>query len=197
LTEAVMVVKREDLARWLTCPDPMLLRESLDDALEIIAASHFFIPRPEAEKSPQYKQIIPYVVIRHGESYFVLRRTKKQTEARLHDKVSLGIGGHINPDTPTVIGGLRKELDEEVTISSDYHLRFVGLLNDDTTEVGQVHLGAVYFLEVTTPSVVVRETEKMIGGWTPRGELSVMREAMESWSQIVFDELIQSGVRRP
>ena len=185
-----MVVKREDLATWLIRPDPALIRESLDDALEVIAAKHFFIPRPDAENSPQYKQIIPYVVICHGENYFVLRRTRKQTEARLHDKVSLGIGGHINPDTPTVIDGLQKELDEEVTIRSDYGLRFVGLLNDDTTEVGQVHLGAVYFLEVTTPDVVVRETDKMVGGWTPGGELSAMRDAMESWSQIVFDELI-------
>ena len=185
-----MVVAREELTKWLSRPEPTLITESLDDALEVIAAKHFFIPRPDAEKSPQFKQIIPYVVIRHGESYFVLRRLKKQTEARLHDKVSLGIGGHINPDTPAVIDGLRKELDEEVTISSDYHLRFVGLLNDDTTEVGQVHLGAVYFLEVSTPDVVVRETEKMVGRWTPRAELPAMREGMESWSQIVFDELI-------
>jgi predicted NUDIX family phosphoesterase len=185
-----MVVARKDLAQWLTRPEPTLIRESLDDALEVIAGKHFFVARPDAEKSPHYKQIIPYVVIRHGDDYFVLRRTKKQTEARLHDKVSLGIGGHINPDTPTVIGGLQKELDEEVSISGEYELRFVGLLNDDTTEVGQVHLGAVYFLEATAPDVVVRETEKMVGGWTPRAELSAMREAMESWSQIVFDELI-------
>lgn len=190
MSESVMVVAREELASWLTRPDPMLIRTSLDEALDVISSKHFFIPRPEAETSPQYKQIIPYVVIRHGESYFVLRRTKKQTEARLHDKVSLGIGGHINPDTPTVIDGLRKELEEEVHVDSDYHLRFVGLINDDTTEVGQVHLGAAYFLEVTVPDVTVRETEKMVGGWTARGELPALRDAMESWSQILYDEVI-------
>jgi predicted NUDIX family phosphoesterase len=189
LTESV-VVPRKDLESLIGGREPMLLRESLDAALETIAEKHFFMLRPEAERSPQFKQIIPYVVIRHGESYFVLRRTAKQTEARLHHKVSLGIGGHINPDTPTVIDGLRKELDEEVTIGTDYHLSFIGLLNDDTTEVGQVHLGAVYLLEVTEPDVVVRETEKMVGGWTPRTELADLREAMESWSQIVYDSFI-------
>ena len=190
MSEAVMVVAREDLIRFINTPEPQLIREHLDALLEIIAAKHFFIDRAAAEVSPQYKQIIPYVVIRHDESYFVLRRTAKQTEARLHHKVSLGIGGHINPETPTVIDGLRKELDEEVTIDSDYHLQFVGLLNDDTTDVGQVHLGAVYVLEVTRPDVVIRETEKMTGGWTPRAELAPLREAMESWSQVVYDQFI-------
>ncbi|HEX6642639.1 MAG TPA: NUDIX domain-containing protein, partial [Thermoanaerobaculia bacterium] len=120
-----------------------------------------------------------------------LQRTQKQTESRLHHKLSLGIGGHINPDTPDLFDGLQKELEEEVEVVGDYDLTFVGILNDDTTDVGRVHLGAVYVLDAHDGVVNVRETEKMSGRWVPRHELPQHREAMESWSQIVYDAHIR------
>ena len=134
--EQVMVVPRENVAPYLV--EYGLVREQLDEALDAILDGHFFLDRLTAEMSPQYKQIIPYVVIRHAESFFLLQRTQKQTEARLHHKLSLGIGGHINPDTPELLDGLHKELEEEVHVAGDYDLTFVGILNDDTTEVGSV-----------------------------------------------------------
>ena len=195
MTEQVMVVERERLAPFLV--ERGLVRERLDEALDVILDGHFFLDRPTAEVSPQYKQIIPYVLIRHEGSYFLLQRTQKQTEARLHHKLSLGIGGHINPDTPPnrldgLIHGLMKELEEEVNVEGDYDLTFVGILNDDTTEVGSVHLGAVYVLDAHDANVTVRETEKMTGRWAPIAELPALREQMETWSQIVFDSLIGS-----
>ncbi|HEV8658769.1 MAG TPA: NUDIX domain-containing protein [Thermoanaerobaculia bacterium] len=193
MTEQVMVVERSELARYIERRTFDLIRDHLDDILDIISDKHFFIDRPTAEQSPQYKQIIPYVVIRHGESYFLLTRTSKQTEARLHHKLSLGIGGHINPDSPTVLGGLQKELEEEVGVDGDYEVSFVGILNDDTTDVGRVHLGAVYVLDAATPSVTIRETDKMSGSWIGRAELASIRERMETWSQIVYDGLIAGG----
>jgi predicted NUDIX family phosphoesterase len=191
MSEQVMVVPREELARWIGARPAELIVDDTDAILDVINERHFFIERPTAEVSPQYKQIIPYVVIRHGDDYYLLTRTPKQTEARLHHKRSLGIGGHINPDTPTLLGGLRKELEEEVHIDGERSLTFVGILNDDTTDVGQVHLGAVFVLEAASRDVRVRETEKMTGAWTPRGELEAHREAMETWSQIVFDAVIR------
>jgi predicted NUDIX family phosphoesterase len=187
--EQVMVVERESLAPYLV--ERGLVQDGYDDVFDRIVDLHFFLDRPTAEVSPEYKQIIPYVVIRHGESYFLLQRTKKQTEARLHHMLSLGIGGHINPDTPDVLDGLQKELDEEVAIAGDYDLTFVGILNDDTTDVGRVHLGAVYLLDTSDPDVTVRETEKMTGRWAGRDELTALHPDMESWSQIVFDALIR------
>ena len=188
-----MVVERSDIARYIENRKFDLLRDDLDDILEIISAKHFFIDRPTAEQSPQYKQIIPYVVIRHGDSYFLLQRTSKQTEARLHHKLSIGVGGHINPDSPTLLGGLQKELDEEIGVEGDYEVSFVGILNDDTTDVGRVHLGAVYVLDAATAEVTIREKEKMTGSWIARGELAAMRERMETWSQIVYDGFIAAG----
>lgn len=187
MTEQVMVVERAAIASHLV--ERGLVTEGADDVLEAIAGRHFFIDRPTAERSPQYKQIIPYVLIRRGEAWFLLQRTQKQTEARLHHKLSLGIGGHINPDTPDLIDGLQKELEEEVGVEGDYELSFVGILNDDTTEVGSVHLGAVFVLEAAG-EVEVRETEKMSGRWVRPEELPPLREQMETWTQIVYDEYI-------
>ncbi len=186
--EQVMVVEREALAGFLV--DYGLVREHGDEILDAITERHFFIDRPTAEISPQYKQIIPYVLIRHDDAYFLLQRTPKQTEARLHHKLSLGIGGHINPDTPELFDGLQKELEEEVNVAGDYDLTFVGILNDDTTDVGRVHLGAVYVLDAHDDNVTVRETEKMSGRWVTRHALAEHRQAMETWSQIVYDAFV-------
>jgi predicted NUDIX family phosphoesterase len=186
-TEQVMVVERETLARFLV--ERGIVREHTDEMFDLIVELHFFLDRPTAEVSPQYKQIIPYVVIRHGEKYFLLQRTQKQTESRLHHKLSLGIGGHINPDTPDLLDGLQKELEEEVDVAGDYDLSFVGILNDDTTDVGSVHLGAVYLLDAHDADVQVRETEKMTGRWADVEELRALYADMESWSQIVLDSL--------
>lgn len=187
-SEQVMVVERETLAEFLI--ECGLVQERTDEILDAITDRHFFLDRPTAEISPQYKQIIPYVLIRHGDAYFLLQRTPKQTEARLHHKLSLGIGGHINPDTPDLFDGLQKELEEEVEVVGDYDLTFVGILNDDTTDVGRVHLGAVYVLDAHDGNVNVRETEKMSGRWVARNDLAAHRDAMESWSQIVYDATI-------
>ncbi|HYH10540.1 MAG TPA: NUDIX domain-containing protein [Thermoanaerobaculia bacterium] len=193
MTEQVMVVERAAIAEYLI--ERGLVQERTDDVLDVIVERHFFIDRPVAEQSPQYKQIIPYVLIRHAESFFLLQRTQKQTEARLHHKLSLGIGGHVNPDTPDLLDGLQKELEEEVEVVGDYDLAFAGILNDDTTEVGQVHLGAVYVLEAHEGVVHVRETEKMTGRWVAAGDLPALREQMETWSQIAFDALIATPAR--
>jgi predicted NUDIX family phosphoesterase len=188
--EQVMVVATGDLRPFLA--GNHLIRERTPEVLHLIASQHFFIDRPTAEVSPQYRQIIPYVVIRHADSFYVLQRTAKQTESRLHHKLSLGIGGHINPGHD-LAAGLKKELDEEVRIDDPYELELAGILNDESTEVGRVHLGAVYVLHAAGPRVQVLETEKMSGRFVPRGELAPLREAMESWSQIVYDELIASS----
>lgn len=190
MNEEVMVVRTEDLRPFLDGRPFDLIREETAAILQLIERAHFFIARAEAEVSPQYRQIIPYVVARHAGDVFVLTRTAKQNEARLHHKISIGIGGHINPghDLP---GGLRKELEEEVFVDTPYELRFAGIINDESTDVGRVHLGAVYELFASTPAVRVRETEKMTGEWRPRAALGALRDAMETWSQIAYDALLR------
>jgi predicted NUDIX family phosphoesterase len=192
MTEQVMVVPTERVAPYLV--ERGLVRERTDEILDLIVDEHFFIDRPVAEESPQYKQIIPYVVIRHGDRFYLLQRTKKQTESRLHLKHSIGIGGHINPDTPDLIDGLHKELEEEVAVEGDYDLTFAGILIDTTNEVSNVHLGLVYILDAATDDVTVRETEKMTGRWATADDVAAVYESLESWSQIVWDSSVW---RRP
>jgi predicted NUDIX family phosphoesterase len=190
MNEDVMVVETARLAPFFRERTFDLIRDDAAAMLELIAAQHFFVARAEAEVQPKWRQIIPYVVVMHGDDVFTLRRLRKQTEARLHNKVSIGIGGHINPGRD-VLAGLHQELDEEIAIDDPYTLEFAGILNDESTEVSRVHLGAVYVLRASSANVRVLETEKMTGSFVARGELASMRDAMETWSQVVFDALLK------
>jgi predicted NUDIX family phosphoesterase len=186
MNEQVMVVRTADLQPYLTAG---LIRDHTRPILDLIATRHFFLDRALAEISPEYRQIIPYVLIRNDAHYFVLKRTTKQTESRLHHKLSLGIGGHINPGH-SLLEGLRKELDEEVDIHANYDMEFIGIINDSSTDVGRVHLGAAFLLDVGSRHVAVKEREKMTSEWMSRTALREARTAMESWSQIVYDAFI-------
>lgn len=184
-----MVVPTARLAEFLSGHPHHLILENTTTILERIESEHLFIDRPRAEVSPEFRQIIPYVVVRHGEDFFLLTRLAKQNEARLHHKMSLGVGGHINPGHD-LLAGMRKELEEEISVDG-YAVTFLGILNDESTDVGRVHLGAVYDLRSTSRDVHVLETEKMTGAWTARRDLGQYRARMETWSQIVYDQWIQ------
>lgn len=187
--EDVMVVKTVDIAPLFQGRGFDLIRDTAAQIIDVIERSHFFVLRADAEVAPQYRQIIPYVVVTHRDEVFTLRRTPKQSEARLHHKVSIGVGGHINPGHG-IVEGLQKELDEEVDVADDFDLQFAGIINDESTDVGRVHLGIVYLLRSSGKNVRVKETEKMTGEWLARRDLAPLRDAMETWSQIVYDALL-------
>ncbi|MHC4660324.1 MAG: hypothetical protein ACYS8W_01425 [Planctomycetota bacterium] len=168
--------------------------EKLEDYYSAICGSATFMPRGDAERCFQYKQIIPYMLVTCGSKLFMLRRFKSQTEERLHDKVSIGVGGHIDlgPDTngttaiPDIIeNGLRRELAEELEVNTEFTFRPIGYLNDDTNDVGQVHFGLVYHVECKSDDVRVRETEMMKGGFATKEEIEAAAKKMETWSQLL------------
>jgi predicted NUDIX family phosphoesterase len=152
-----------------------------------------FDRRGDLEDDPTRKQLIPYCVVTSGSEVFVLRRRTAQTEARLHDKLSFGVGGHINPgdaranDADDIIeGGMLQELGEELFVESDVDPLYVGTLNDDSNEVGRVHLGLVYVCRVPREAVSVRETEKMVGEWYTRDQLEAVQDRLETWSRLLL-----------
>jgi len=155
--------------------------------------------RGEMEEDPDYKQLIPYVIFRHGnasgrETVFQYTRGKGQGEQRLHSKRSIGIGGHISTlDAGNDIGpyheGMSRELEEEVVIDTAYTENCVGLINDDQTEVGKVHLGVVHLFDVAEPAVRPREGEIIEAGFRPVDELLADLARFESWSQICLEAL--------
>ena len=159
--------------------------------------SNFFIPRPEAETSPAYKQIIPYAMIVFEKTVLHYVRGKKAGEQRLVAKGSIGIGGHMNEtdeslfamDEQAYRAGVEREVNEEIKIDTSFEDRIVALLNDDSTEVGRVHLGIVHIFKLKEPKVQKREA--MITGlsFLTKQELMARRESLETWSQICIDSL--------
>src|SRR5213075_640420 len=161
--------------------------------------SNFYIPRPEAETNPGYKQIIPYALIAFEKTVLHYVRGKKAGEQRLVAKGSIGIGGHMaedsdrflwhSTDEETYRAGVEREVNEEIKIDAPFEDRIVALLNDDTTDVGRVHLGIVHVFKVSEPKVEKREA--MITGLTflAKEELLARRQSMETWSQICLDSL--------
>ena len=130
----------------------------------LVPALMEYRPRSEVEDDPGFKQIIPYVVFRCADAVFCYTRGKSQGEARLHRLRSLGVGGHVSEDDAQ--GGksldayesaMRREIDEEVEVASPGRIRRVGLINDDATPVGRVHLGVVHLFELEQPHVTARE----------------------------------------
>jgi predicted NUDIX family phosphoesterase len=148
-----------------------------------------FRPRDEAEQDPSWKQVIPYVLLRDGDAIFLMRRTRAGGDERLHDRYSIGIGGHVNPQDADVAGGLMREWQEE--IEADFTPRFepIGVLNDDDNEVGAVHLGLVFAADAHGRPVAIREREKLEGHFASRAEVAALADKLETWSALLFDFL--------
>ncbi len=153
-----------------------------------------FVLRAKAELDRRLKQVIPYLVLRDGARYFLMRRTRAGGDARLHDRLSIGVGGHLNPGDGDLAGGLAREWAEELLADFVPDFQLVGLLNDDSTDVGSVHLGAVYVADAAGRSVAVRETDKLAGAFATPAKVASSVERLESWSAIVF-EYLEHGPR--
>jgi predicted NUDIX family phosphoesterase len=166
--------------------------------------NNFFLPRAQAENDPTHKQIIPYALIVHGETILHYVRGKKAGEQRLVSKGSIGIGGHMNDTDESLFAwdenayhaGVAREVNEELKISSGYESRVVALLNDDTTEVGRVHLGIVHVFQLEEPNVQKRESMITNVAFLTKDELRARRDQLETWSQICLDSIDTLLARR-
>jgi predicted NUDIX family phosphoesterase len=163
-----------------------------------------FMPRPQAEADPAYKQLIPYVIMSNDGRYLTYVRGRRAGETRLVGNRSIGIGGHINPadneiplfDTPfynkemyTI--AVEREVAEEVSVEADHTDQIVALLNDDSNEVGSVHLGIVHYWLLDAPKVTRREQMITQMAFMSPGELHELRDTMETWSQLCLDSLAE------
>ena len=158
------------------------------------AAHTSYRPRPAMESDPSFKQLIPYCIFKFEDQIFHYTRGKAQGEGRLHSKQSIGIGGHISSVDASIQGspyleGMRREIEEEVLIDTTYVNRLVGLINDDLTEVGKVHLGIVHIFELAAPKVLPREKSIIETGFASPAQLHANRDRLETWSQICLDYL--------
>ncbi len=160
--------------------------------------NNFFLSRAQAESDPTHKQIIPYALIAHGDTVLHYVRGKKAGEQRLVAKGSIGIGGHMNEEKDELLwnfaldeaayrAGVEREVNEEIKIEATFEDRIVALLNDDTTEVGSVHLGIVHIFRLAEPKVAKREAMITNIAFLKKDELLARRDNLETWSQICVD----------
>jgi predicted NUDIX family phosphoesterase len=180
------------------------------EVLKRIVQNGLFFRRSELEEDPAFKQIIPYAIIsnkepersgvRQSQSFYLFRRTSMQTEKRLHNKFSLGVGGHMNPNNSMeskeqyLIDELKRELYEEVKLLNGClieDIEFIGFINDDTIPVGRVHIGLLYNIHVSNKEVYINETDKMTADWIDKANLAEFYEGMETWTKIAFDFYIK------
>ena len=186
------------LPRSVAVPVPWHgLRTDPDSIARLMAAVNSgatFADRSAMEDDPAFKQVIPYLVLRDGPRWFLMRRTRAGVDARLHDRWSIGVGGHVNPGDADLLGGLRREWTEELDAGFVPDFRVVGLLNDDETPVGAVHLGVVFTADAAGRTVAIRETNKLEGAFADEPQVVAVRDRMETWSMLVFDALTARAV---
>jgi predicted NUDIX family phosphoesterase len=189
MSEEILVVPREQLL-----PEPVhgFSRAGLQGYLERIRRYATFAPRSHVEEDASRKQIIPYLIVRWTDQLFLFQRSGRGHEARLHGLFSIGVGGHINRQdvegaSDLVEAGLRRELAEELDIVGPWRARPVGVLNDDTNPVGQVHFGLVHVVEVESAEISVRESDTLSGQLASMQDVRAVRERMETWSRLVLD----------
>jgi predicted NUDIX family phosphoesterase len=191
--EQVLVVAREQVpeqASWYG-----LRFDDLKAFVDIVAREGRYEPRDAMEGNPRYKQIIPYLVLRDGDRYFLMRRTRAGADQRLHDRWSIGVGGHLNPGDDGLLGGLRREWREELDADFEPDFEPLALLNDDTTDVGAVHLGVVFVADAAGRPVAVREHDKLTGAFAAAREVAAVADDLETWSRLVFEALEAAAIR--
>ena len=156
--------------------------------------------RVEMEDDPAWKQVIPYPILRREAAWFLMRRTRAGSDTRLHDRFTIGVGGHVNPEDGGLDGdmaaALRREWHEELLVDFVPEFQFVGVLNDDTSAVGRVHLGLVYLADAGGRSVAVREMDKLTGGFVATARVAAVRDRLETWSRIAFEWLADDPALR-
>lgn len=212
MDELVFAIPTAELWNLLTYTYQGFIKGNSDILKKIVRLGQFR-RRNELEEDPSFKQIIPYALIsfeepklsRDGQnqSYLLFRRTSGQTEQRLHNKYTLGVGGHMNPgkssepDEQYITDELKREFFEELRLSdtcSIVDIQFIGFINDETIPVSRVHTGLLFNILVSDKDVYVRETDKMTATWIEKSSLASHYDVLETWSKIAYDHYINGGM---
>ena len=194
-TEKVMAVKKEILVKNGFRDEKGFYIRNKRAIYNTALIDHVFLKRSECETDPTYKQIIPYVIVSYHNKYLLLKRLPAQGEKRLHGLYSIGVGGHIKENEDAgekdiIVAGTLRELNEEVALSRVGAPGYIGFLNDNTNEVGSVHLGLVFMLGANDDYFKINEPDKMTGSWASLDELGLLADRAETWSRVMIDFLI-------
>lgn len=190
LQEQILVVKRSILF-----PDENawhgINNNNVESIVATIADNQEYIERAHAETNLAYKQIIPYMIFTFGDKYFVMQRKATASEQRLAGKLSLGIGGHMNEEDmhgKTIFDWAQREFEEEVSYTGNLTITTLGVLNDDSNDVGKVHLGLVLLLKGDNDQIAIKSEHKN-GILLTKQECLEKIDQFEAWSQLIFPVL--------
>lgn len=199
MDEQILVVKRS----WLFANEELafqgvlsgkqhidLLNQHLDEGIETMR-------RGDAEENILFKQPIPYVIIKRDNYVFIYKRLQAGGEVRLHNKFSIGVGGHMNPYgedfKDCIMENTERELNEELNIPiCNTEWKTIGFINDDSNDVGKVHIGILITMEIPSGTEIsVKETNQLSGEWISIEELKKPEifSQLENWSKIASDIL--------
>ena len=197
-TERVLVLAREKIFTPNSWRGVNSDREHIQKVILLTQSDAEFKERDSVEEDPSMKQIIPYLVFRYKDRNFLMHRSGEGKERRLHNKFSLGIGGHIREEdvgSENVFKWAEREFHEEVSYPGKFTTEILGLLNDDETDkVGNVHLGILILVEGDSPEIKIRDEHKS-GQLLPLNGIGEHREEMESWSKFVYDYLVDQAMK--
>lgn len=191
--EQILVVSREELFSNEENAFNGFLGNDNESVAEIVKSfSNIQVKRRgDMEEDPTYKQLIGYALVRDMKTkeLLVYTRLTGGGESRLHGKSSVGVGGHMNlVENKTIEESIKinvsRELEEEIGVSFESNLediKFIGLINDDTNEVGKVHLGLVYEVYVNKEEIKNIEDDSLEIQWLS-SSLAKELNSYESWS---------------
>lgn len=192
--EEILVIKCATLFQEI--PTWQGINPDTQQIMNIITNSSNFMPRSRAETNQSFKQIIPYMLFMFENKLFVMQRKSSASEQRLASKFSLGIGGHVRQEDITnnnIIDWANREFEEEVTYQGSKTIQILGVLNDDSNDVGQVHLGLILLVHADSSTISINDEHKS-GILLTRGECMALAPQMETWSQICFKFLLDQKI---
>lgn len=199
MIETVLAVRTEILKDYVKCRPYNLIKDDNKEIFNQIKKNYVFLPRRDLETDTNYRQVIPYCIIRHNDQYLLFKRLKGQSESRLHAMLSLGAGGHINLRDLSnsferiIYNGLHRELDEEISILYDLSrdLSYIGVINDESCVVSRSHIGFLFELMLQSDQYKILEVDKMSACWEIYNGLMEKRSNFEDWTKIVFDQYVK------
>ena len=191
LDEEIIVVKRTTLFNKENAWHGVKT-DNIEEIVKNIKDNQEYMPRAIAETDPAFKQIIPYMIFKCEDKFFVMQRKKTASEQRLANKFSIGIGGHMRKEDmegKSIFDWAKREFEEEVTYTGDIKISTVGILNDDSNDVGKVHLGLVLLLEGSNDQIFIKDEHKS-GVMLTALECEAMMDEMESWSKLSLQAVL-------
>ncbi|HOI90112.1 MAG TPA: hypothetical protein PLK28_06335 [Candidatus Rifleibacterium sp.] len=196
MNEAILAFKRKDFPDyWLG--DKFALSLSREQFIEqMVSGKACFVDRARAENNHDFKQIIPYILLADSENRLATY-SRNGSEKRLAGRMSLGIGGHLRSEDftdgrfswPELFSkALQRELLEELPgFMPPADPEFLGIINEEQSSVGRVHIGMVFVIRGIGAADVVAGEELGSLDWVAVSELTSMKgSGFELWSWLAL-----------